>query len=186
MRAQTTLDFAIGISIFIAVVLFTFGFVPTLLDPFDAGAEERPIQAERAADSLSQGMLGSPEEPHVLDRFCTVDFFDTLDNDDSGHDDCRYSADSLGDRLGFSFGTNANVTVRQGDDLLCWSDDGSEFDPNDGPEPGVTTECDSSDSSDDVMFAAGEEPRSDLDTTLSAQRIVTVSGERATLEVVVW
>lgn len=181
MRAQTTLDFAIGISIFLAVVLFTFGFIPTLLDPFDVTAQERPVQAERAADSLSQGMLGSPENPHVLDRYCTVEFFNTSGD---GPDECRYNGTSIDERLGFGIATNSNVTLRQGGEILCWTDQGGTSFADDGiNDPGITTDCDTSA---DTMLTAGDTTRSDLDTTLSSQRVVSVGGERATLEVVIW
>lgn len=49
-RAQTTQDFALGIGLFLLVVVFVLTFVPAVLAPFGTVAEdERAAQAERVA-----------------------------------------------------------------------------------------------------------------------------------------
>lgn len=49
-RAQTTQDFALGIGLFLLVVVFVLTFVPSVLAPFGSVADdERAAQAERVA-----------------------------------------------------------------------------------------------------------------------------------------
>lgn len=90
-RGQTTLDFAIGIGVFLLVVAFTLAFIPGLVDPFTGGLEEETVAVNRVADSLSQGTLGDPSKPYVLDRECTIIFFESRSSssEDSGGDDDR-------------------------------------------------------------------------------------------------
>lgn len=171
MRGQTTLDFAIGVSIFLAVVLFTFAFVPTVLDPFDVVAEENPVLADRTADNLAHGQLGTSEQPYVLDRYCTVTFFAN-----ESDPDCNYDGSTLAERLGIGSDQNANITITQdGEQLLCWSDDA-------GGEPGLTTACSDS----DTTLAVGDERPTSEDTTITARRVVSLGGDPVELEVVLW
>ena len=170
MRGQTTLDFAIGVSIFLAVVLFTFGFIPTILDPFDATASENPTLADRTADELAHGMLGSPAEPHLLDRYCTVAFFDESATDFSG---CNFDDEPLEDRFPLTFTQNVNISLTHGDELLCWD--------SDADESQITTGCGSG----GVTLGVGDTPLPQ-DTTVSARRTVLLGSETATLEVVIW
>lgn len=170
MRGQTTLDFAIGVSIFLAVVLFTFGFIPTILDPFDATASENPTLADRTADELAHGMLGSPAEPHVVDRYCTVAFFDESATDFSG---CNFEDEPLEDRFPLTFAQNVNISLTRGDELLCWD--------SDADESQITTGCGSG----GVTLTVGDTPLPQ-DTTVSARRTVLLGSETATLEVVIW
>lgn len=74
-RAQTTLDFAIGMSVFLIAVTFVFSFIPGMLQPFTGSNEAKTVVADRVADSLAEGMLGDPSEPYILDRTCTIAFF---------------------------------------------------------------------------------------------------------------
>jgi hypothetical protein len=73
-RGQTTLDFAIGVGVFLAVVLFAFAFIPGILSPFDLSGEEEPAQSNQIADKLSKDLLGSRSGPRVTDRYCAVEF----------------------------------------------------------------------------------------------------------------
>lgn len=82
MRGQTTLDFAVGVSIFLIVVAFVVAFVPTMLEPFDGSAQEETAVADRLADDLATDLLvADVQEPHLLDRGCVVAFF-ALENSD--------------------------------------------------------------------------------------------------------
>jgi hypothetical protein len=82
MRGQTTLDFAVGVSIFLVVVAFVVAFVPTMLQPFEGSAQEETAAADRIADDLSTDVLvADVADPHVLDRGCVVAFF-ALENSD--------------------------------------------------------------------------------------------------------
>lgn len=75
-RGQTTLDFAIGMSVFLIAVAFVISFVPGLLDPFSGGGTEDTVTANRVATALSEDVLvEDTAEPYVLDRTCTILFF---------------------------------------------------------------------------------------------------------------
>lgn len=115
-RGQTTIDYVIGISIFLVVVVFVFGFMPTIFAPFQADTGGSTVLADRSADRLAADLLvESPDRPAVLNSTCTVGFFDA---DGSAPSGCRYDDDSDGANLSTALGTgqftNLNVTVRTG------------------------------------------------------------------------
>jgi hypothetical protein len=175
MRGQTTLDFAIGIALFLGVVLFVFTFVPGILDPFELGGEEEPALSDRIANSLSKGMLGSAEKPNVLDRYCTVEFFNGTDPSE-----CEFDGRTLTERFNLSGTQNVNVTLLgnvsgAGKHLLCWNTTTSQLGETDDAS------CDS----DDISLEMGGEPPAQA-TTITARRVVTLYGESVTMEVVVW
>ncbi|MFT4923071.1 MAG: hypothetical protein ACI8XM_002293 [Haloarculaceae archaeon] len=175
-KGQTTLDFAIGISIFLSVLLFVFAFVPGLLQPFTGGNAEDPTLAGRLADKLSQGQLGAPDEPYVLDRHCTVAFFDTGASPPS---ECRYDGGTVQNRLSIKDRTNVNVSL-QGNvtagnsqsETLCWDRGDHEL------KEVSTTGCD--------VLATGDPPPASSGTTVTARRVVSVHDEVVTMKVVVW
>lgn len=178
MRGQTTLDFALGISIFIVVILFVFTFVPGLLDPFALNSEEDTVLVGQLADRLAQDTLGDPTEPFILDRSCTVAFFA---NKTPGR--CRYGGDTLHDRLNIPSSQNVNITIERNatvgsssPDTLCWDDSGKELVAADN-----TGAC-------DTELTAGESPRSggQNPATITARRVVSLAGEDVTMKVVVW
>lgn len=74
-RGQTTLDFAVGMSIFLIAVAGVISFTPSLLEPFEGGGTEDTIVANRVASQLVEGTLTDPEQPFVLDKACTTAFF---------------------------------------------------------------------------------------------------------------
>lgn len=189
-RAQTTLDFAIGITIFLAVLIFSFSFVPGILEPFELGNDEHPKLSDRIADSLSQERLGSSENPHVLNRYCTVAFFD--DSVDASSE-CNYDSDSLKSEFNLGQFQDINVTLEgnitdknTGVEPICWSDNA----PVGANEPGFieqnygSGDCDPS--SGDVVLTAGEEIPADSGTTIAARRVVLIDGNAVTLTVVLW
>ena len=179
MRGQTTLDFAIGISIFLAVMLFVFTFVPGLLDPFALSDEEDTVLVGQIADRLSQDTLGDPAEPYVLDRSCTVAFFNTTGS--SAPERCRFDGESLHERLNVPESKNINITIERNvtigsspPDTLCWDDADDELVPaDDGCETPLTVG--------DSPTAGGQNP-----ATITARRVVSLAGEDVTLTVVVW
>lgn len=172
MRGQTTLDFAIGVAIFIAVLLFAFGFVPGILEPFEIRGEEGPAVSDRMADTLGSDMLGSPETPYVLDRHCTVAFFN--DSVDSG--DCSFdNGDGLRQRFNLSSFQRVNVTIvnsSAGNTAYCWDGDDHRIAEESDCDPGE-------------YFTIGGVP-TEGQTTITARRTVTIDGEIATMRVVVW
>lgn len=107
-RAQTTLDFAVGISIFLGVVAFAFAFVPTMFAPFDSDTGTNAVLVDRTADRLTADVLAaSPSDPSVLDGTCTREFFDGTVSGD-----CRYDTTDLHDAVGLGPGHRVNVTIR--------------------------------------------------------------------------
>lgn len=167
MRAQTTLDFAIGVAVFLAVLLFVFGFVPGILSPFEVADEELPAQSDRVANTLAQERLGGADSPYELDRYCTVEFFEGGDEPE----DCNFDSTDLNEEFGFSEWRSVNVTLRgQGGEPLCW----------DGER--IIDECTDS----DVALATGEAVPDGGVTTMTARRVVALDGQQVTLEVVLW
>jgi len=177
MRAQTTIDFAIGATIFLAVLLFTFSFVPGILEPFGVGGEEEPIASDRAANTLTQDLIASPGEPNVLDRYCTVEFFQG-----NAPGACPYDGTTLEEQLSLSSDQNANITVvgnisesTPGTNQVCWRQSLAE--PRLDESPNCT--------SGDIQLSVGDTPPAAV-TTITARRVVWLHGEIVTLRVVLW
>lgn len=163
-RAQTTIDFAIGAGIFLLVVAFVFAFTPGALAPFTDA--QQPQSADRVASRLVGGELGSAADPYLLDRTCTVAFFDYFRNEQTVTADCQFDdgADSLNQALGLNEFTNVNVTVQR----------------HDGSVQTLTT-----DDGDAVRLAAGEE-RIERTPMTSARRAVRLNGSVHRVVVHVW
>jgi hypothetical protein len=123
MRGQTTLDFAVGVSIFLVVVAFVVGFVPTMLEPFDGGTQEETAASDRLADQLVTDLLvEDADTPYVLDRGCVVAFFalensdgDPTDDEDAYRDNDDVVRSDLYDVTGSDIDTGAcNFDVGDG------------------------------------------------------------------------
>jgi hypothetical protein len=156
-----------------------FLFVPGALGVFTEGGQEHIGSANRIGSSLSEGLLGDPSRPHLLNRTCTVEFFD-----DNSPSHCRHTGASLGDRVGLSRFVTANVSLKSnlssdgdGSDILCWDDADSRLVEHDN-----STYCDGS----DVEFRVGSAPPTGSATTVTARRIVEIEDTDATLLVEVW
>lgn len=197
MRAQTTLDFAIGVSVFLLAVMFVLAFAPGMLDPFTGRVAEQRVASNRIADSLSNGMLGHPGDPSVLNVSCTVAFFDPVNTDDTTTNDdwvggCRYEqTNDLTARVGAEGrpnGTGFDLRVRilgedadgDGDlDVLCW----------DADQPAVVTESHADCDSGDTVLTVGATPPTATGSVVVARRGVYLphgTGTDATLVVEVW
>lgn len=177
MRGQTTLDFAIGMSVFLAVVLFVFLFAPGMLQPFTVGTQEETVSANRIADQLAQDMLGAPGSPYVLDRYCTIEFFA-----DNAPSQCRFGSGSLQEKLGVKDRQNVNVTIdgnvstaNTHDERLCWDDSDEALQE----VPTAPGDC-------STIFAIGSTPPQDNDASVTASRVVSLYGEDVTIRVVMW
>jgi hypothetical protein len=186
MRGQTTLDFAIGISVFLITAMFVFAFVPGVLQPFTQGAQEETVVADRVASQLAKGSLAKSEVPYVLAADCTTEFFRT---DTTGlpvpDDRCRFNQDTdlsnsdvgLPDRIGLTDRQRVNVTISgdvgNGEEHLC-------LDTSNGEVVGKSSgNC-------DVRFAIGDAPPEGSTSVISSRRAVAVDGYDATLIVKVW
>jgi hypothetical protein len=172
MRAQTTFDFLIGIVVFLVVVAFVFLFVPGILEPFSATGGEDPVVSDRIADTLTSDMLGSAEQPRVLDRYCTVAFF--AGNNPS---DCDFGGETLEERFHLDSSQNVNVTLRgnltgDGTEVPCWDDTDHEW---------AETDANCS-----TPLQIGDSRPAPETETITAQRAVSFGEHGLTLEVVVW
>lgn len=186
-RGQTTLDFAIGISIFLAVVMFIFLFVPGIVSPFTVGAQDETVTVNRVADGLTQDQLGSSERPGILSSGCTVDFFENADG--GTITECGPDRNGLAEFVGIKDRQNVNVSVHgnvtSGDrktEMLCWDvDDGVVERDGDGAGDGT---CDQG--GDDTLLTAGDTPPNDNADSVTAKRVGYLAGEDVTIIVEMW
>lgn len=178
MRGQTTLDFAIGISVFLAVIITIFAFAPGILTPFTVSGQTDAVTVDRTADYLVQDALASPEEPYLLDRGCTVAFFSRSADERPEQpfaEECRYENATLNEQLGFEEFETVNITIvgnlSDGQNLsqLYWDNSSR-----------LLTESRSG----NTTLAIGDpvEPRR---ATTAATRFVTLQGEQVILRVVI-
>ncbi|KAA9398146.1 hypothetical protein Har1130_05210 [Haloarcula sp. CBA1130] len=178
-RGQTNLDFAIGISLFLGVIIFIFLFVPGLLSPFTATAQAQTVTADRAVDHLTKSVLGSPRSPYSLRTDCTVQFFNEQDA-------CGFEQAPVAEQLGLDPATqNVNVTVvgnasttATARDTLCWD--------NTDDSLVAATACPNADTNANVILTRGQPVPADNEATVTALRVVWVAGEDVTVVVEVW
>jgi len=158
-RAQTTIDFVIGVSLFLIVVAFVVAFVPTIFAPFESA--EGPQTADRIATSLSADRLGDPADPYLLNETCTTGLFDQLNGSSDADPACRFntSADTTAELFALDGTQDANVSVHELDG-------------------GVAT-------IDDTSLAAGP-ALPETQSVTSAQRVVAIGGQTYRLVVRVW
>jgi len=179
-RGQTTLDFSLGISIFLVSLVFIVMFVPGMLQPFVGGTQAETPAANRVADDLSQRLLGNASAPYVLDADCTREFFTT-----GAPAACQFDAGTLQERVGVLDRTNLNVTIRGNatgdadDETLCWNGAGDAFVERSDAKcsPGVGG---------DVLLSRGPDPTVQGGKTVSARRVALLDGRDVTIEVVLW
>jgi len=160
-RGQTTVDFAIAISIFLVAVVFTLTLVPSLFQPYDNTAEEQAV-SDRAATTLSSNVLTNPQDKYILDNNCTEEFFQQMTGTASNvGTNCRFPDNtfSLREMFRFSNGVFMNVTIE---------------DTSGNVQTFNGTEMRAGDSVPDVA-----------DTTVST-RVVLFNGDKHYLKVVTW
>ena len=81
-RAQTALDFAAAMGVFLLALAFVLAFIPSMFAPFfDAGAGSE-LRGDRAAATLVEAeLVEEPGSPAVLDPDAIESFFDGCDED---------------------------------------------------------------------------------------------------------
>lgn len=170
-RAQTTLDFAIAMGVFLLAIAFVFSFVPTFVAPFVDGGQEHSAASDRTASHLAEGAFADPNEPQIVHEECMTPFFAGL-NETEIPDSCGYEGNDTRAHLGVSNRSEVEVRMeRVGDDsaeLLCSPDDADEVvlaNHEDCDEDGVEY-------SNSTSGVASE----DVSTTV-ARRTVTVDGD---------
>ncbi|QLD88275.1 hypothetical protein HWV07_04195 [Natronomonas salina] len=177
-RAQTTLDFAIAMGVFLLAVAFVFTFIPSLTSPFIDGNQEQSAIADRVASNLVEGSLANPNEPYILNTTCTTGFFG--EDDSATVTGCGYNTDN-GDyrqRIGVSERPKINISLVEIDEetrvqsSLCYDKTG---------ETVVTV----AESSCDTPYRIGGDSEKAESVTV-ARRVVSIDGRDATLFVRVW
>lgn len=158
-RGQTTIDYVIGVTLFLLVVAFVFAFVPTTFAPFSSDDGRLLVVADRTADHLTDDLLvAAPTRTATFDAACTTAFFD---GDGAVPADCRYDEDGsdLTTALGVTApGVRVNVTVER-----------------DGSVAAL----------DGVTLAAGDAP-SGVDDVSVARRLALLDGQQHRVYVRVW
>jgi len=82
-RGQVSLDYIIGITIFIVAFLFMYNLLTSLLLPFQLNSDEVKSMAERASTVLvesSSGLAISESNPNVIDKGKVVQLNSSLNN----------------------------------------------------------------------------------------------------------
>ncbi|MFC6836123.1 DUF7287 family protein [Halomarina ordinaria] len=180
-RAQSTLDFAVGVSVFLLAVAFTFAFIPGMTQPFSETVRVNPATADRVTDQLAGDTLATPGEPYRLDATCTAAFFDAGPDGDG----CRFEGEGFDERLGLPYpdrATPPNVQVglyegaSSDAEALYWDGERVAW-PEDG-----------SPASDDERLVRSTDGRtpSGSSSVVVSRRSVTVDGRDAHLRVSVW
>ncbi|MFB6195629.1 MAG: hypothetical protein ABEI80_05620 [Haloplanus sp.] len=110
-RAQTTIDFAIGTSVFLLIVAFVVGFIPGIFQPFTGGPQDEFASVDRVADTVVYDLLDGGDDTTALDRRCTIAFFNDTDTDTG----CRFDdGRALDEQIGMTDRHHVNVTVVAG------------------------------------------------------------------------
>jgi len=170
-RAQTTLDFAIAMGIFLLAVSFVFTFIPSLTAPFVDGDQDQSVASDRVASHLSEGALGSPDEPFVVNQTCATVFFDESKQDYTAIPaGCGYNGTGHNERVGLSdrldiqielLHVNPNKTGSDRYRVVCVDSNGDIIHEESGT-------CES-----DSKYRIGEEPP-DTESVTVARRVMTV------------
>jgi len=120
-RAQSSIDFAVSMGIFLVVVAVVFAFLPQMIEPFSTSGAENSLISDRVAIQLTEYQLAG-ESPGALETSCTLFFFNETTSDDPPCDSFD-SGTSLNERLGVDSAVQVNVTLEQrrsgSSEILC-------------------------------------------------------------------
>lgn len=190
MRGQTTLDFALGMGVFLTTVMVVFAFIPGMLAPLEQTDPEDTTLSNRVATQVVNSAFTSPDGASRTHLACTVDFFRPTSATDH---DCAYDQSAtvpnqrdpgLADRLHVSGGQQFEVLIRGdfgGDEaraVLCWN----------GTTATVieaTSDHCEPEAGGDTRLRIGTAERPESGSTV-ARRVITLVGREATVEVRVW
>ncbi|ELZ35642.1 MULTISPECIES: DUF7287 family protein [Halorubrum] len=134
-RAQTVLDFVVGMSVFLVAVGFTFAFVPSLLEPYAVGEGATVIVAERGAARLAESSLTGVGSTAALSHACTFAFFGGTAP--AADEECGWTedADDLHAELGVDDLRGLNLTVTQDGRVQQLESNGNVTTMRAGPAP---------------------------------------------------
>lgn len=181
-RAQTSIDFAIGIGVFLMAVTAVIAFTPTMVEPFE-GSQQDPLVADRLVLQVTDQQIAG-DAPGTLNATCTMHFFNESPGP-GGSDPCTTFAhdQSVHEKLGIdddklvNVSLQANVTDDAGQELLCGDGDG-DIDWGGSPE----TPCGSG----EEVLAVGPSPPDEGGSVTVAKRVALLDDETVYVVVRVW
>jgi hypothetical protein len=159
-RAQTSIDFVVGMSVFLLTVAFVVAFLPGVFEPFTATGSGDVLAADRTAGLLAEQLLADQTNPGAFDSACTAEFFDAAGDGAGGVSGCQFTTDAadLDAALGLGPATAVNVTIENGGTVQ---------------------------SRDGVVLAAGPTPP-ESESVVVSRRVVLLGGDDADLYVRLW
>lgn len=163
-RGQTTIDYAIGASIFMFVVGGVLLFIPTIFEPLSTSTTTNALVADQTATHITKQLLNSGETTATLDAVCTAAFFGqntTLD------DKCEFdTSSSTREMVGVSDSTDISITITNSQPVGDSSPITQEFEGNE--------------------YKLARATDTDQQNTAIATRIVSLNGDQYRLTVEVW
>lgn len=143
VTAQTQLDFAVGIGIFLVAFGVVLAGTTPLLTPFTTG-QENIATSDRIADKLTNTLLTTGNEQYTLDKDCTTVFFETFQSSpQEPPENCRYdefdSDETLNDVFGVDQTYYINITIKDTNDNIV-TIDGTRLTVGSIPDSGTITQ----------------------------------------------
>jgi hypothetical protein len=157
-RAQTTIDFTIGVTLFLVTLTVVFAFLP-IPTPGGTTTDTSTASIDRIANTLTGTELVKHGAPTgTLDATCTAAFFN---NTDTEHipDDCRFTTTNLTELTGLDAGHETHITITQNETVRTVNA---------------------------VALTRGSPPRPDDENIATARRVVTINGDAHRLTIKVW
>lgn len=107
-RGQTTLDYLVGVTIFLLTIAFIFAFIPASFEPLDTDWGVQAMESDRAISHLAGAELAkSPQKPFILDQEKTDTFFSKSDAD-------------LAEDIGLPGTAQANLTIQTNESTVIY------------------------------------------------------------------
>lgn len=159
-RAQTGVDFVVGVAIFLLTTGFVFAFVPGMMTPFGESTTT-PIHSDHVADDLVYDRLAADAAPATLDTEATLAFFDA-------------DATTVRKTLGLN-----DTVLAYNVSLVGEADDGGSRTPLYAVDGAV-------EDSGDTRLATGRDRPTSYGSAMTVSRHVWIDGRQAVLEVTLW
>lgn len=119
-RGQLSLDFLIGISVFLLAFIFVFAFIPGLFVPYTSNSDELTMTADRLAMTLVEDVLALKNSSSVTP--CVLDASKIDDLKTAISDPVEY------DKIRTSLGLNMSGSALYSLEVIIEEDDGSRID----------------------------------------------------------
>lgn len=134
-RGQTQLDFAAGVTIFIAATVIVLALFPVYLLPFQENHDHAKV--DRVAESFISQVNHDDYSDSTLDLHCTSAYFAQFKSDVTNKDTstCRFNSFSTPQQAaGVSSNTGINITVQEIGTSTPITRNGVEFSVGDNPQ----------------------------------------------------